>query len=307
MKTFYEYTEDPIFNSRAQAALSAARRIARELEHNYVGTEDLLVALAEKESGAAASVLRSFNINADSLAIQAKAICRPANKEQEDFSPDPLLAQALDQSIVEAQLLNHACVDTEDLLLGLLRVQEKNNAHILLEKHNVAPQKVVTAVLALFNDGLSSDSLVIRRNSDGVLIFSAGQMRQLLGRQTFNACELLDYRCQYHLNPDGTFVPDDDGAIFHIVYANKGKCWSKNPCKCGAKAGEFHEPGCEVEECPFCHRQLISCDCAEDKLGIDPAQEPAHSEGLSEEQQTEWDRILREKGLIPYGNEKFFQ
>lgn len=32
---------------------------------------------------------------------------------------------------------------------------------------------------------------------------------------------------------------------------------------CGVKAGQFHHPGCDVEECPLCHHQLISCGCLE--------------------------------------------
>ncbi|MBI1957053.1 MAG: hypothetical protein HYS44_01165 [Candidatus Niyogibacteria bacterium] len=58
-----------------------------------------------------------------------------------------------------------------------------------------------------------------------------------------------------------------------------------------------------MEECPFCHCQLIGCDCRYEHLGLDPEQEPTFSEGLNDEQAERWDKILRGKGLIPYGKE----
>lgn len=72
---------------------------------------------------------------------------------------------------------------------------------------------------------------------------------------------------------------------------------------CGVETGQFHERGCDVEECPFCHQALILCDCSYKHLGLDPEQEPIRFKGLNEEQQEKWDKILREKGLIPYGSE----
>lgn len=87
---------------------------------------------------------------------------------------------------------------------------------------------------------------------------------------------------------------------------------NKNPfptCHdCGVEEGELHEMGCDMERCPFCGRQLISCDCCYEKLGytIDfshptmglPAE--IYHNGLSEDQWQKWLAILNEKGRIPY-------
>ena len=79
---------------------------------------------------------------------------------------------------------------------------------------------------------------------------------------------------------------------------------AKKTChNCGVETGKFHELGCDMEECPFCRGQLISCDCCYEYLNLDPEQEPTYSQGLNEEQQEKWDNILREKGLVPYGSE----
>ncbi len=74
-------------------------------------------------------------------------------------------------------------------------------------------------------------------------------------------------------------------------------------CSCGAKKGRPHKPPCEYEECPFCHGQLISCDCCYKILGIDPDKEPTYSNGLTKKQEQQWNARLKEIGLIPEGSE----
>ncbi len=97
---------------------------------------------------------------------------------------------------------------------------------------------------------------------------------------------------------------------------------------CGALEGQFHQPGCDTERCPFCLGQMISCNCRykhfypnyDDRLVHDlqtqyqealragfPSVHPTHGlpedvykHGLPDEQSAEWDRLLEAKGLIPY-------
>jgi hypothetical protein len=79
--------------------------------------------------------------------------------------------------------------------------------------------------------------------------------------------------------------------------------WREKKCHdCGCKHGEFHEPGCDMERCPFCLGQLITCDCCYERLGYEPGFLPDEifNEGLGEEDSKKWDALLKEKGLIPY-------
>lgn len=70
---------------------------------------------------------------------------------------------------------------------------------------------------------------------------------------------------------------------------------------CGAKEGEYHLPGCDMEKCPFCGGQLISCNCYSTLLNIDISEGTwAYKHGMTNEQEQEWDKMLKEKGLIPY-------
>lgn len=70
---------------------------------------------------------------------------------------------------------------------------------------------------------------------------------------------------------------------------------------CDCQEGQFHSPGCDMEQCPFCGGQLISCDCACRILGIDHSEGTrAWHHGLTPEQDREWAEKLAEKGRVPY-------
>lgn len=77
---------------------------------------------------------------------------------------------------------------------------------------------------------------------------------------------------------------------------------------CGVLEGEIHTYGCDMEECPFCGGQLISCNCQYIRLGYkyDPKKpfsglpEKVYMEGLPPKAQEKWRNILEEKGRIPY-------
>ena len=77
-------------------------------------------------------------------------------------------------------------------------------------------------------------------------------------------------------------------------------------CVCGTSLGEPHNHGCDWEECPFCREQLNSCNCdwplmlnmtlIEDRL--------FEKNGFNDEQAERWDRLLKEKGVITWGDEQ---
>ena len=70
---------------------------------------------------------------------------------------------------------------------------------------------------------------------------------------------------------------------------------------CAAKEGEAHSPGCDMETCPFCEGQLISCGCGYKLLNIDISIGTwAYSNGLTDKQSNEFEKLLEEKGRIPY-------
>lgn len=80
------------------------------------------------------------------------------------------------------------------------------------------------------------------------------------------------------------------------------KRWKSWDCHdCGIKEGQIHKEGCDMERCPFCGGQLISCSCCYDKLGIDVSEGAwAYEHGLTEAQERIWLEMLERQGRIPY-------
>lgn len=77
---------------------------------------------------------------------------------------------------------------------------------------------------------------------------------------------------------------------------------------CGVKEGQFHRPGCDMERCPFCHGQLMSCDCKYKKLGyhmdmnlpFSGLPEKIFKNGLPPEQVERWNAMVDHAGRIPH-------
>jgi hypothetical protein len=70
---------------------------------------------------------------------------------------------------------------------------------------------------------------------------------------------------------------------------------------CGCQEGEIHELGCDMERCPFCGGQLISCDCRYKLLGIDDSPSTyTYEHGLTLKQEESWLKVLDGKGRVPF-------
>ena len=79
---------------------------------------------------------------------------------------------------------------------------------------------------------------------------------------------------------------------------------------CGVQEGQFHKPGCDMEHCPFCGHQLISCDCCYERLGLFDHEKytaataflspEVYTIGLNKKQSARWQEMLEAVGLVPY-------
>jgi ATP-dependent Clp protease ATP-binding subunit ClpC len=137
------------FTPRAQQVLQLARKEADRFNHNYVGTEHLLLGIIALGQGVAVNVLQRLNVNLDAVRLEVeKAVgVGPETKQVGNLPFTPRVKKVLALAGSEARSLNHAYVGTEHILLGLLREVEGvasrvlRNLNVDLEKTRVEIMK----------------------------------------------------------------------------------------------------------------------------------------------------------------------
>lgn len=137
------------FTPRAQQVLQLARKEADRFNHNYVGTEHLLLGIIALGQGVAVNVLQRLNVNLEAVRLEVeKAVgVGPETKQVGNLPFTPRVKKVLALAGSEARSLNHAYVGTEHILLGLLREVEGvasrvlRNLNVDLEKTRVEIMK----------------------------------------------------------------------------------------------------------------------------------------------------------------------
>ena len=111
------------FTPRAQQVLALARKEADRFNHNYVGTEHLLLGLIKLGQGVAVNVLQKMNLDLDTvrLEVEKQVGNGPETKMVGNIPYTPRVKKVLALAGKEAKALNHSYVGTEHILLGLLR------------------------------------------------------------------------------------------------------------------------------------------------------------------------------------------
>jgi ATP-dependent Clp protease ATP-binding subunit ClpA len=124
------------FTVRARKVMQLANQEAQRFQHEYVGTEHILLGLMKEGSGVAANVLKSLDIDLRKIRLVVEQIVQvgPVNMVTPGKLPQtPRARQVIEYAIEEARNLNHNYVGTEHLLLGLLHEEEGVAAQVLLE------------------------------------------------------------------------------------------------------------------------------------------------------------------------------
>ena len=110
------------FTDRGRRVVVLAQEEARMLDHNYRGTEHLLLGLLRESGGVAAKALQSLGIGLEAVRHQVVEIIGEGHQAPSGHIPcTPRVKKVLELSLREAQLLGHDYVSTGHLLLGLLR------------------------------------------------------------------------------------------------------------------------------------------------------------------------------------------
>ena len=123
------------FTERARKVLGLARQEAQKFNHEYIGTEHILLGLILEGSGVAATVLRNMDVDLRKIRLEIEKLVQQGPQVMTAPSKLPFTPRAkrvIDLAKEEAATLNHEHVGTEHLLLGLLRENEGIAAQVLM-------------------------------------------------------------------------------------------------------------------------------------------------------------------------------
>src|SRR5258707_527681 len=122
------------FTDRARRVVVLAQEEARMLNHNYIGTEHVLLGLIHEGEGAAAKALESLGISREAVRQQVEEIIGQGQQAPSGHIPfTPRAKKVLELSLREALQLGHNYIGTEHILLGLIREGEGVAAQVLVK------------------------------------------------------------------------------------------------------------------------------------------------------------------------------
>src|ERR1700687_2857499 len=122
------------FTDRARKVMQLANQEAQRFNHEYIGTEHILLGLVKEGTGVAANVLKNLDTDLRKIRLEVEKIVQagPDMVTMGKLPQTPRAKKVIEYSIEEARNLNHNYVGTEHLLLGLLREQEGVAAQVLM-------------------------------------------------------------------------------------------------------------------------------------------------------------------------------
>ena len=122
------------FTDRARKVMQLANQEAQGFNHEYIGTEHILLGLIGEGTGAGANILRNLDIDLHKVRRQVELIIQrgPHPVAEALLHSTPRAKKVLDYALDEARTLGHNYVGTEHLLLGLVREDEGVAAQVLM-------------------------------------------------------------------------------------------------------------------------------------------------------------------------------
>ena len=143
------------FTDRARRVIVLAQEEARTLQHNYIGTEHLLLGLIREGEGVAAKALASKGVSLDDTRKQVEEMIGKGNASPNGHIPfTPHARQVLELSLREALQLGHSYIGTEHILLGLIHEGEGVGTQVLIKMDvNLGELRSATIDLIRGNSG----------------------------------------------------------------------------------------------------------------------------------------------------------
>ncbi len=146
------------FTDRARKVMALANQEAQRFNHEYIGTEHILLGLVKEGSGVGANVLKNLGADLHKVRMEVEKLVKsgPDMVQMGKLPQTPRTKKVIEYAIEEARALNHNYVGTEHLLLGLLREQDGVAATVLMNL-GLKLEEVREEVLNLLGAGMETD------------------------------------------------------------------------------------------------------------------------------------------------------
>ncbi|MFN7292748.1 MAG: ATP-dependent Clp protease ATP-binding subunit, partial [Pirellula sp.] len=156
------------FTDRARKVMQLANQEAQRFNHEYIGTEHILLGLVKEGSGVAANVLKNLDVDLRKIRLEVEKLVQsgPEMVTIGKLPQTPRAKKVIEYSMEEARNLNHNYVGTEHILLGLLREQEGVAAQVLMNL-GMKLDDVREEVLNLLGHGMESAEVGDRGGREG--------------------------------------------------------------------------------------------------------------------------------------------
>ncbi len=156
------------FTDRARKVMQLANQEAQRFNHEYIGTEHVLLGLVKEGSGVAANVLKRLDVDLRKIRLEVEKIVQsgPDMVTMGKLPQTPRAKKVIEYAMEEARNLNHNYVGTEHLLLGLLREQEGVAAQVLMNL-GLKLEDVREEVLNLLGHGVEGGEQTERTTGGG--------------------------------------------------------------------------------------------------------------------------------------------
>ncbi|MHC4212715.1 MAG: Clp protease N-terminal domain-containing protein, partial [Planctomycetota bacterium] len=155
------------FTDRARKVMALANQEAQRFNHEYIGTEHILLGLVKEGSGVGATVLKNLDVDIKKLRLSVEKLIKsgPDMVTMGKLPQTPRAKKVIEYAIEEARSLNHNYVGTEHILLGLLRETEGNAAQVLMDL-GLKLEDVRQEVLNLLGAGVEGEAAALGMKMD---------------------------------------------------------------------------------------------------------------------------------------------
>ena len=147
------------FTDRARKVMALANQEAQRFNHEYIGTEHILLGLVKEGSGVGANVLKNLDVDLRKVRLEVEKLVKagPEMVTMGKLPQTPRAKKVIEYAIEEARNLNHNYVGTEHLLLGLLREHDGVAAQVLMNL-GLKLEEVREEVLNLLGAGTDAEA-----------------------------------------------------------------------------------------------------------------------------------------------------